>query len=284
VDIEKDGEQQKLLIDILSCVELLHTASLVLDDIADGSTMRRGIPCIHHEFGYGIGVNAGIDLLFHPFRQFVRYRPNEASKYMKDYLDEVAWLFTGQSLDAAFHVDTIISEEKNYNEIALCKTGLFPRLNVKMIFSSFSNDEKLKEEMIAITNRMFLIHQIKDDIANITDSALARAKGVIGDDLTEGKMTLMVIKTLQTADTKSVNRLKEIMVSNTRDQGILFEGINIMRDCGAIAYTENKMKEHYTQVKARIEKLGDMLDKSKHDITAIEELLEYLHLLLKLEK
>lgn len=275
INIENSGEKEKLLIDILSCVELLHTGSLILDDIADGSTMRRGIRCLHEEFGYGLGTNAGIDMVFYPFRKFMDERPLETAKFTKDYVEELAWLFTGQSCDAGFQVGSLMSEESNFNEIAMCKTGLFPRLIVKMIFSSFCNDEILKNKVIHITNILAVNIQVTDDLLNIKDSKNSGNKGVIGEDLTEGKITLMVMKTMETADPKDANRLKEILISKTRDQKILNEGIKIMRDCGAIAYAEKRVNDHYLYVKERIEELKDLIDPNNHNASAIQDLHDF---------
>jgi geranylgeranyl pyrophosphate synthase len=158
IKVEEEGDNQKLLMDILSCIEILHQSSVVIDDAADGSKMRRGIPCIHHQYGYSVGIMAGVNLLLHPLRQFVRYRPNESALFMKHILDEQGMLYIGQSADAAFRFDNIIPEEQNYYEISLCKAGLYTRLIVKFLFDSFSKNEKLKNQMIKLNDRMFLIH------------------------------------------------------------------------------------------------------------------------------
>lgn len=275
VNIENNGEKEKLLIDILSCVELLHTGSLILDDIADGSTMRRGIRCLHEEFGYGVGVNAGIDLIYFPFRQLIRERPEVTTKFMFDYVDELAWLFTGQSCDAAFQVGSLMSEESNFNEIAMCKTGLFPRLIVKMIFSSFCNDQNLRNKIIHITNMFGVNIQLTDDLLNIKESKNSVNKGIIGEDLTEGKITLMVMKTMSNAAPKDANRLKEILMSKTRDQQVLLEGIRIMRDCGAIAYGEKRVNDHYLYTREKINELNDAIDLKNHDVSAIKDLHDF---------
>jgi geranylgeranyl pyrophosphate synthase len=280
---ETDAEKEKLLLEILSCLEVIHTSAVVLDDLADGSDMRRGIPCLHVKHGYGVGINAGIELTYHPFRQLIRMRPTEAIKYFRDYMEEVSWLYTGQSLDTYYRLDKIIPEEVNYFDIAMCKTALMPRLLVKMIFSTFSKNTKLRDEMIAINNKMFTIHQMKDDLANIHDSGLSRMKGLIGEDLTEGKLTLMALKTLEFADEKFKQRYKEIMLMGTKDQQILNEGIKIMKDCGAIAYNENKMKELYEECKERILNLEYLLDET-NDATAIPEILEFLEILMIFDK
>lgn len=278
VDIEKEGENQKLLIDILSCVELIHNGTVVLDDLADGSTMRRGVPCIHYQYGYGVGVNAGASFFFHPLRQFIRYRPTEAAKFMKHFMEEISLLFTGQSLDAVFRVDNVVPTEENYIDISMCKAALLSRLIVKLLFESFSQNEKLKNELIAINDKMFLIHQMKDDLANLNDSSLARMKGYIGEDITEGKVTLMAIKTLEWADEKAKKRFVEIMVSQTKDQQLILEAIKIIKDCGAMAYHEKKMNDIYSEVRERIGKLGSLLT-DKENPAALEELMGYSELL-----
>jgi geranylgeranyl pyrophosphate synthase len=85
---------------------------------------------------------------------------------------------------------------------------------------------------------------MKNDLADIHDCPHTRHKGIIGEDLFEWKTTLMAIKTLELADEKAKKRYMEIITSKTRDQEVLFEGMKIMRDCGAVDYHQKKIEQY----------------------------------------
>jgi geranylgeranyl pyrophosphate synthase len=67
----------------------------------------------------------------------------------------------------------------------------------------------------------------------------AEMKGGLGQDMTEGKRTLMVIRTLEKAEPNDRKRLLEILNMHTTDQRLRDEAINIIRDYGSIEYAKN---------------------------------------------
>ena len=81
---------------------------------------------------------------------------------------------------------------------------------------------------------------MQDDILDLTGTEFAEKKGGLGQDITEGKRTLMVIRTLKTANAQDRKRLIEILNMHTSDQKLRDEAIAIMQKNDAIEYVKNK--------------------------------------------
>jgi geranylgeranyl pyrophosphate synthase len=84
--------------------------------------------------------------------------------------------------------------------------------------------------------------QIEDDILNITKSELSDNKGGIGDDIQEGKVTLIVVHALNHAGKKDRDRLIEILKSHTKSKIEIKEAISIMEKSGSIEYARSVSK------------------------------------------
>jgi Geranylgeranyl pyrophosphate synthase len=78
--------------------------------------------------------------------------------------------------------------------------------------------------------------QIEDDILNITESKLSDNKGGIGDDIQEGKVTLIVVHALNHSSKKDRARLIEILKAHTKSEIEIKEAISIMEKSGSVKY------------------------------------------------
>jgi geranylgeranyl pyrophosphate synthase len=81
---------------------------------------------------------------------------------------------------------------------------------------------------------------MQDDILDLTGTEFAKKKGGLGQDITEGKRTLMVIRSLKTAAPKDRKRLIEILNMHTSDQKLRDEAIAIMQKNKAFDYVKKK--------------------------------------------
>ncbi len=97
--------------------------------------------------------------------------------------------------------------------------------------------------------------QLQDDLLNITESSVADSKGGTGDDITEGKVTLMVVHALSKADDTDRNRLKEILAMHTRDRKLISEAIAIIAKYGAEEYTKRLEESIVKKAWADVDKL-----------------------------
>jgi len=276
VDWENDQKEFKLLMDIASLIETIHIAQLVLDDISDGSEERRDVPCLHIQHSVGTALNAGLQCTYQSYRRFFELQPEAAQLCAKDYVESLANLFMGQCMKEYKEDDRNL----NFSQDAeMLTAGSTAKLILNMIFKIYKGDPEVLEELILIHDKMFLIHQIKDDLSDMQKTQITGAKGLIGEDISNGKYTPMVIYSLKNADPATSKRLYEILRSNTRDQVILNEAIDILYKCGGVKYAEDIMYKLYDEVQVTIDGLKTKLDSKKYNLDAIEELRGYVYTL-----
>jgi len=80
--------------------------------------------------------------------------------------------------------------------------------------------------------------QMQDDVLDLTGNEFAEKKGGVGQDITEGKRTLMVIHTMKKANNADRKRLIQILNMHTSDQTLRDEAIALMQKYGAIEYVK----------------------------------------------
>ncbi len=99
-------------------------------------------------------------------------------------------------------------------------------------------DDNVVEKIGRFAEAVGIAFQIQDDILDLTGEEFAEKKGGRGQDITEGKRTLMVIHTLENAEEDDKERLKEILKMHTTKQKLRDEAIDIMQRCGSIDYAK----------------------------------------------
>lgn len=280
VDFE-NKEQLKVLMDVFSCIEFVHLGQLVLDDIADGSTFRREIPCLHVQYTIGTGLYSGLNLCGLSFKRLSQIRPDIAKKIQNEYEDCINLCVIGQAMKEYQSDDLNLPF---YDNTSMLTSGATPRLIIGSLFRIYGGDEAVLNELISINDLMFLVHQIKDDIANIVPSFISRIKGIVGDDIGAGKYTPFVIHALKNSDKQSSKRLYDILKMKTRDQALLDEAIEIIKKSGGIAEGEKLMWKYYDNIVSRINHLKNTLDKSKYDLQGLDELQGYAYQLTAIDK
>ncbi len=317
-----NDENQKLFYKILFLVESLHNASLILDDVEDKSESRRNLPCVHLKYGEAIAINAGISFLFFPFYKIIQKLKNNdlISNLSKHFFEEVSGVHIGQGWDIEMNLNKRTPTPDNYKDIVLMKTGIFPRLIIKLLKVLIKNDilkennsynkndnkrkeveneefsliiikqkeenlEKIFLKLIDIVDNMSIAFQIKDDILNISDSELAKGKGFLGEDIFEGKLTLIVLYLLNEEYQedfncksenleKDIKRLKEILSMHTKNPLLINEALEILNRNNCIKYAEHQMNLH---VNKAMEICNDLIkeverNENNFNIKAIEDI------------
>lgn len=97
--------------------------------------------------------------------------------------------------------------------------------------------------------------QIQDDILDIVPSELAKGKGGVGKDISEGKRTLMVIHAIQKANPQDKKRLIEILNMHTKEQKLRNEAIAILKKYDAIKYAIEFEKKMIRNVWNEVDKI-----------------------------
>ena len=225
--------------------EIIHNGTLVIDDIEDASEFRRGKPCMHKIFGLDIAINAGNAMYYLPLLPLIKNREKISAEKLcriyETYVQEMISLSFGQAMDIAWHKGLANANEINerdYLQMCAYKTGTLARMAAKIAAVLADATPELVERLGRFTESVGVAFQMQDDVLDLTSVDFAKKKGGRGQDITEGKRTLIVIHTLETAEPKDRERLIEILNMHTTDQELRDEAIAIMQKYGSIEYVK----------------------------------------------
>ncbi len=240
------GGDVKKIEDFVAIPELVHNGTLMIDDVEDLGEMRRGKPCTHKIYGIDVAINTGNFLYFIPLLVVKKNKDFSADilkKVYDVYIQEMINLSAGQAMDIWWHKGNVrnITEEQ-YLQMCAYKTGTLARMSAKIAaILSNASDEQI-ESLGRFAETIGIAFQIQDDILSASSAKFQNKKG-FGDDITEGKRTLMVIHTLNKASEEDGSRLIEILNSHTRDENLIKEAISILEKYNAIEYAKDFAKK-----------------------------------------
>ncbi len=242
--------------------EVVHNATLVHDDIEDNSLTRRGAPAVHVKYGLDVGVNLADFLYYFPMVALIdskKLSSDTKNKALAVYIREMLRVSVGQATDIAWHaalVDPYKITEGKYLQMVYNKSGVLARMAAKLGGVIAGADDETIEALGNFGGTVGVAFQIQDDILNVYESNVSKSKGGVGDDITEGKITLLVVYTLRKADEKDRKRLIEILEMHTQDQGLIKEAISIIDKYGAlgecIALEKRLVTEAWNGIESRL--------------------------------
>ncbi|KAK2024969.1 polyprenyl synthetase [Colletotrichum zoysiae] len=181
---------------IQDVVSYLHQSSLMLDDIEDGSKLRRGQPSTHTVYGIGQTINSANFVFVQAFARIQKLALGRP-EVLDIFIDEVENLHKGQSYDLAWKDQVHCPSVEEYFMMIDNKTGGLFRLCVRLMeaFATGSCSGISSEFFVKRLSRYF---QIRDDYQNLMSDQYAKEKG-FAEDLDEGKISLPLIYTLQSS-------------------------------------------------------------------------------------
>ncbi|PPS41277.1 solanesyl diphosphate synthase [Chroococcidiopsis sp. TS-821] len=217
--------------------EMIHTASLIHDDVVDESAMRRGVPTIHSLFGNGVAVLAG-DFFF---AQSSWYLANLDNLEVVKLLSEVIMDFAAgeiQQGDTLFNTSLSIEAylKKSYYKTA---TLFANSCKAAGILSGVSNE--VAEHLYNYGRDIGLAFQIVDDIFDFTGSTDVLGKPA-GSDLKSGNLTAPVIFALAEKP-----YLEVLIEREFAQEGDLEHAIALIRDSKGIEQARELAAQHATQ-------------------------------------
>jgi octaprenyl-diphosphate synthase len=218
-------------------LELLHTASLVHDDVVDESTERRGQASVNATYDNKVAVLVGDYILSTALLNVAK----TGNQRIVEYLAELGrTLAAGEILQLSHIQNEDISEEVYYQIIKNKTAALFEACaSVGALSSCASADDvKLAAQFGQDLGIMF---QIRDDIFDYYDSK--EIGKPTGNDMTEGKLTLPVIYALNSHPIESMMTLARKVKSGTVNADEIACLVEFTKEQGGIEYAEEKMQE-----------------------------------------
>ena len=229
-----------------SVIELIHTATLVHDDVVDDSNRRRGFFSINALWKNKIAVLVGDFLLSKGLLLSIDNGDFDLLKIISVAVREMS---EGELLqiEKARRLDIT---EAIYYEIIRQKTATLIAACCALGAKSVSEDIDLVEKMRKFGELIGMAFQIKDDLFDYTDEAIGKPTGI---DIKEQKMTLPLIYALNNCTSKEKSWCINSIKNHNKDKKRVKEVIQFVKDKNGLTYAEQKMSEFQQEALAIIQ-------------------------------
>jgi octaprenyl-diphosphate synthase len=244
-------------------VELLHTATLVHDDVVDESLERRGFLSVNALWKNKIAVLVGDYLLS---KGLLLSTDAGDFNHLHILSEAVKQMSEGELLQIE-KARKLNLKEDIYFEIIRSKTASLLSSACAVGAWSTSKDEKLTERMKLFGEKTGIAFQIKDDLFDYGNEDVGKPTG---NDLKEKKLTLPLIYTLNNVNSAERKKIIYIIKNENKDKEKIKYVLQKVIDTGGIDYAKNKMTEY------RDEALAILFEYPESDIRkGLEELVRY---------
>ena len=216
---------------------MIHTASLVHDDVVDDSNLRRGFFSVNALWKNKIAVLVGDFMLSKGMLLCIE---NEDFDLLKIISVAVREISEGELLQIEKARKLDITEEVYYNIIRQ-KTATLLAACCAMGARTVQDNDQTVEKMRLFGEYIGMAFQIKDDLFDYGETAIGKPTGI---DIKEQKMTLPLIYTLNNVSTADKNWLIQSVKRYNRDKKRVRQVIEKVKAAGGLTYAEKKMEEY----------------------------------------
>ena len=248
-----------------SSLELLHTFTLLHDDIMDQDEKRRGVPSVHTEWGVPVAIVAG-DLLFAKvyetitkFTDTKNVNPKRILQVVREISEATIVLCEGQTRDMMFENKETVSEAE-YFEMIEGKTAALFETSARcggLLGGANKSQVKRLGEFGFYAGIAF---QVIDDVLALTADESVLKKPV-GNDVREGKRTLMVVYALEKATKSQRKQILGTLGNKYASTEQIRETIRLIDFLGAIKYAKKLAEKNIKKAKKALARFPDSEDK-----------------------
>nr|UXN86878.1 Bifunctional terpene synthase [Didymosphaeria variabile] len=236
-------------------VNMLHNASLMLDDMEDGSTLRRGSPAAHTIFGIAQTMNSAGWQVVEATREIQKLNDDSSIEMC---MEELSNMYIGQGHDIFWATNVVCPSLDEYLKMVDYKTGGLFRILTRLMLAKSPTPPW--SDLTAIASLMGRYFQVRDDYMNLSSADYTKKKGFC-EDLDEGKFSLLMIHTMQAAP--EVDRmLLQNLLAQRRAAGKMSMAqkhliLEIMKKTGSMEYVAKVLEA----LLAEVRKMVDDVDK-----------------------
>lgn len=231
-------------------IELIHTATLVHDDVVDDSNRRRGFFSINALWKNKIAVLVGDYLLSKGLLLSIDNGDFDLLKIISVAVREMS---EGELLQIEKARRLDITEEVYY-EIIRQKTATLIAACCSLGACSVAPDSEEVEKMRKFGELIGMAFQVKDDLFDYTDGPIGKPTGI---DIKEQKMTLPLIYALNQSDKREKKWLINSVKRYNKDKKRVNEVIQFVKQKGGMEYAESKMLDFQMQALVLLEEFED---------------------------
>jgi octaprenyl-diphosphate synthase len=236
------GHQGDRHVALAACVEFIHTATLLHDDVVDESALRRGAASANAIFGNKPSVLVG-DFLF--ARAFQLMVADGSQRVLEILSSAAATIAEGEVLQLVTQNDTATTEEQYLQVIEGKTAALFAaatEVGAVVAGRPLAEAEALRE----YGRSLGIAFQLVDDALDYSASQAELGK-TVGDDFREGKITLPVLLAFAGADEAERGFWRRVLEEREQAEGDLEHAISLMHCRGTLAATIDRAREYGTR-------------------------------------
>nr|UGY86993.1 geranylgeranyl pyrophosphate synthase [Rhodotorula paludigena] len=233
-------------------VGMLHTASLLMDDVEDDSHLRRGMPVAHKIYGIPQTINSANYVYFLAYQELQRIHPQPGAKVQEMVTEELLNLHRGQGMDLFWRENLICPTEPEYIDMVNNKTGGLFRIAIKLMMAA--SPEQPPRDYVPLANLIGIIFQIRDDYVNLQSAEYTANKGFC-EDLSEGKFSFPIVHAIRADQTN--RQLLNILRERPSSPGPKNYAVSYMdKRTGSFAYTRAVLRRLMRQARDEVARLG----------------------------
>jgi len=245
------GEITKETVEYAVILELLHTATLIHDDIVDNTLERRNRPSVNAKYDNRIAVLLGDYILTLAIQEGIKAKNPNILKLLSDLSLN---LVEGELKQLTSSEKSTICESR-YFEIIWKKTAALISTCAEMGAISVNANTNQTKKLRLIGEKLGLCFQIKDDIFDYFEQG--NIGKPTGNDIREGKITLPLIYALQHAPRELSEQKKGLIRKQNFSPESISELITFAKEYGGITYAQQKMEELKREVLEYLKEFPD---------------------------
>jgi octaprenyl-diphosphate synthase len=240
-------DSSPMLVRMAAVVEMIHTATLVHDDVIDMAKTRRGRPSINMVWGNHTSVLAGDWLYMQAFQVAL----HERSFPVLDLLIELTQRMVEGELLQLDRIGKIGVTEADYMELIDRKTASLFSACARLGAIGGGADESSEERLGEYAWNLGIAFQLIDDVLDFTSREKVLGKPV-GNDLREGKVTLPLIYALQSAEAEERKLVETVLADGNYDQVPFGKILHILHRHGSIERAKERAQMFTEKARAII--------------------------------
>lgn len=261
ISCEAVGGNGREVVGAAAAMELLHTFTLIHDDIMDRDEVRRNVKTVHVQWGEPMAIIAG-DALFAKVYEILAENARaigldgEKTAEIFSTISRASFeICRGQAMDMLFEKMKSVSE-REYFKMVEGKTGALIEASARIgaIFGGGGQGEV--EALGDYGRKIGMAFQIRDDVLGLVGE-IGKFGKPIGSDIREGKKTLIVIRGLHVASGNDRKKILKVLGKKDATGKELKEVIEILKKTGSIHYAERKAEKLVREAKSKIAVLPD---------------------------
>jgi len=236
--------------------ELTHSGALIIDDIEDNSRKRRGEDCIHLRYGLDVSLNAANTLYYLPYLLFADHPhlsdPQRLALY-KIMVKHAVRAHFGQGLDIYWSRNMHVAQWEKWLDEAMpekilqmyaYKTSAVIEGQAETVGVITGVAPRLIKAGVDFSREFGVAFQIMDDLHNLSRSK--KWTKICGEDIMEGKMTLVLFQAVKKLEGEPRKRLiATICSSERRKNAVVREAIRLIRASGAVEACRQQARDMF---------------------------------------